>query len=198
MPYPAQVNPERILEQARALIASEGAAALSLGKLAAELGIKPPSLYRYFASKEALIRTLNEQTNAGLFAALAAAQQPDDTPLDVQLIYIAHAYRRFALENASMYMLAFTTTQPDLLPDITQDEQRVLPYQHLLEQWSGEKPGLNAIRGFAALAHGFVMLEINRQFRRQGGDLESAYEAAFRAFLDGLRGSQHPRPHTTF
>ncbi|MFN8530560.1 MAG: TetR/AcrR family transcriptional regulator [Anaerolineae bacterium] len=187
MPYPPQVTPERILEQARALIASEGAAALSLGKLAAALGIKPPSLYRYFASKEALIRTLNEQTNAALFTALSSADA-ETLPLEERLLAIATAYRAFALNTPDAYVLAFTTVQLEMVPEPGEQEQRVLPYQALMSAWCGsEANSLTALRGLLAVMHGFVMLEISQQFRRSGGDLESGYLAVVRAYLAGAR-----------
>ncbi|MDX2160872.1 MAG: TetR/AcrR family transcriptional regulator [bacterium] len=189
MPYPVQVTPERILEQAGAMIDAEGAAALSLGRLAAALGIKAPSLYRYFASKDALIRALNEQHNRRLFAVMDAADaegvDAGETAL-ARLARIAHAYRAFAKANASAYVLAMTTREPDQLPDVRDDEPRVLVYQRLLAELVGEAESLAAIRGLLALMHGYVMLELHNQFRRSGGDFDATYDAAVRAFLNGL------------
>ena len=61
MPYPAQVNPQTILEAALELLESEGETALSMRRLAEKLGVKAPSLYRHYADKEALERAMSEQ-----------------------------------------------------------------------------------------------------------------------------------------
>jgi AcrR family transcriptional regulator len=183
MPYPAQVTPERILEQARRVIDQEGAASLSLGRLATDLGIKAPSLYRYYASKEALIRAVNDETVRRLFDVMAGA---DDSALDApaRLTNISAAYRRFALDNAPAYMLAFAD-----VPDAARgdDDARVaaaLPYQSIFAAWIGDAASLAALRGLLAIMHGYVTLEINGQFRR-GGDLDATYAQVVRAYFAG-------------
>ncbi|MCA9902121.1 MAG: helix-turn-helix transcriptional regulator, partial [Anaerolineales bacterium] len=59
MPYPSQVNRETIVAQAWQLIEAEGADNLSLSKLAEQLGIKAPSLYRHVGSKAGLLQAIN-------------------------------------------------------------------------------------------------------------------------------------------
>jgi len=47
-----------------------------------------------------------------------------------------------------------------------------------------EAHALTPLRGALALAHGYVMLELNRQLRR-GGDLEQTFEQGIIAYLIG-------------
>ena len=47
-----------ILAAARAQLAREGAAALSLRSIARDLGMAPSALYRYFSSRDALLSAL--------------------------------------------------------------------------------------------------------------------------------------------
>ena len=183
MPYPSQVTPERIIEHARRVIETEGAAALSLGHLATGLGIKAPSLYRYYASKETLIRAINEETYQRLFAALDVIDDEAESPTE-RILKVARAYRTFASENAPTYMLAYSDVPDEARVDEQEQEARALPFQAVFATWIGEKNSLPALRGLLALMHGYVALEINGQFRR-GGDLAGTYEQVIRAYLAG-------------
>lgn len=183
MPYPAQVTHESIVETAWELVEAEGLDQLSLGRLAAALGIKAPSLYKHIASKAALLKAVNELTEARLFEALAPVLEQMDDPRQ-RLLNLARAYRAFALDHPVTYVLAYTTSDPDSRPDPARQEAAALPLQAVVAEITGEADSLAALRGLWALIHGFVLLEIHTQFRR-GGELSAAYEQALAAYLDG-------------
>ena len=52
---------DRILDAARHLVLGMGARRLSLSDVATRAGVSRPTIYRYFASKEALIDALGTQ-----------------------------------------------------------------------------------------------------------------------------------------
>jgi AcrR family transcriptional regulator len=187
MPYPSQVSPEAIIAKARELVEQEGYDQLSLARLADALGIKSPSLYRYFNSKNMLLRAVNDATGALLITsvnqAIAAASDAPDT----QIMAMARAYRAFAHANPANYALLYSALSPDAQSDPQQAEKQVLPLQSLLAQVSGEANSLTALRGALALIHGFIMLELTGNFRR-GGDLDAAYEQSVRAYIIGCAG----------
>ena len=54
MSYPKKTSRETILEAAIGLIEAQGLDQLSMRALAAQLGVTPNALYRYFASKAEL------------------------------------------------------------------------------------------------------------------------------------------------
>jgi AcrR family transcriptional regulator len=54
-PRQALLSRERIIEAATTLIDEEGLAALSIRRLATELGVRGPSLYNHFATKEEIL-----------------------------------------------------------------------------------------------------------------------------------------------
>ncbi len=64
-----------ILDAAARLLASDGMDALTLARLAGELGYVPAALYRYFASKEALLAELQRQTIRELADGFAAERE---------------------------------------------------------------------------------------------------------------------------
>ncbi len=181
-PYPAQVNRETVIDKARELIEADGLDQLSLGNLAAALGIKAPSLYKHVASKTELLRAVNTVTTQRLVAALRTAATDDDP--EQRLLEIARVYRDFAHAYPHTYALAFTNALPEIRPDAQQLEQLALPLQAMMVPISGPEASLAALRGIWAIIHGFVMLELSGQFQR-GGDLPAAFIQAVQAYLRG-------------
>jgi AcrR family transcriptional regulator len=55
MPRPALLSRDRIIEVASAIIDAEGLGALSTRRLAADLGVRGPSLYNHFATKDEIL-----------------------------------------------------------------------------------------------------------------------------------------------
>ena len=183
MPYPAQINAELILEEARVLVEAGGAGQLSLHKLATALGVKAPSLYRYFANKTDLLRALNLETARQITGAIreAAAVEGD---VRAQLLAMAREWRAFVRAYPQTYTLAFNNANPELRPDERVLEALAIPIQQVMAKLSGEEQSLAALRGLWALIHGFTLLELSGQFRR-GGDLDAAYEESIEAYLEG-------------
>lgn len=184
MPYPAQTDRETIIETARTLIEQERVEQLSLARLAAELGIKAPSLYRHIPNKATLLQAVNLLTYRQLFLAYETALLASgDDPRD-RMLAIFRAHRAFAHANPETYVLAFTATVPEQRPDERALEEMALPIQELMSGISGPERSLAALRGALALVHGFVMLELKDQLKREG-DLTEAFEEAIAAYLVG-------------
>ena len=106
---------EKILTIAREEMREHGVAALSLGVIARRLGMRPPSLYTYFDSKNAIY---DELFRRGF---LAFGQYMDERPLQDGSIanYIRSAlvtYMRFAQENPELYQLMFQRPVPGFVP----------------------------------------------------------------------------------
>lgn len=185
MPYPSQIDRDKIIQQAAVMTAAEGVDKLSLHKLAAALGVKAPSLYRYVGNKTELIRAVNLATLEEMFAMMDKAASTSSGEPEEKLLAIFLAYRAFAHANPRRYMLAYHEndeyrSDEDLLV------QMVLPVQGIMADLTGEERSLTALRGALAMVHGFVMLEISNQLRR-GGDLDTAYRDSMQAYLRGWR-----------
>ncbi len=190
MPYPSQLDADAILNTARAMIEAGGVGSLSLNKLAKAFKVSTPSLYRYYDSKAALLRAVNADTVQRLFDALAPALDADAPPTE-KALRVAMRYRAFAAAHPLAYGLVFTNTIDNLRPDEAENVRLVRPYQQLMAQISGEAASLVATRGYLALLHGFVMLELAQQLRR-GGDLDAAFEQSMRAYLAGWHNRDFP------
>lgn len=186
MPYPSQVTDSTIVDTAWTLIERDGVEALSLARLAAELGIKAPSLYRHFESKSALLQAVNLRTNQALIAALVDAARTASPQQETERVMaVAHAYRTFAHSHPRAYALAYSTTDRSIQPDPTVLAALAQQVQSIVAPLSGEPDSLAALRGLWALVHGFIVLELTGQFQR-GGDLDAAYIYAVSAYVRGM------------
>jgi AcrR family transcriptional regulator len=155
-----------VLDAARELLTREGVEALTLGRVAKALGIRPPSLYKHFAGKREIEAALIAEGFEAFAAALAAAR-PD-------LAAIARAYRAFALEHPHLYRLMTSGPLPrDLLPGGL-EERAAAP----LLRAAGDP---DRARAAWAFAHGMVDLELAGRFP-PGADLDAAWADAIGAF----------------
>jgi AcrR family transcriptional regulator len=183
MPYPSQINPELVIQTASTLIEEHGIEQVSLARLAQELNVKAPSLYKYFADKSALLKAVNTDTWRNLTLAMSSAMSSAQQPTE-QLLLMAKAYRDYAHTHPRKYLLAFNQSDPATLPDSTILEGLAFPFQHVWAQAIGDTKSLLALRGFWAITHGFVALELSQKFQR-GGDLDHTFEQNLQVYIRG-------------
>lgn len=91
---------EDVLRAAAALVAAEGYEGLKMRELARASGLPIASLYHYFPSSTAVMRTLAERFLSDLRAALMAAmtrELPDDLPPDQAPLAVGRIVRAVAL-----------------------------------------------------------------------------------------------------
>lgn len=72
------LTPERVVAAAMTLADAEGLGALTMRRLAAELGVEPMSLYHHVPGKENLLDGLTNAVLAEVDTAVVAAVRPDD------------------------------------------------------------------------------------------------------------------------
>jgi AcrR family transcriptional regulator len=75
------VNPQKVRDAALELIDAEGLEALSMRKLASELGVRAPSLYHHVSGKAELLASLVEQVGAGADASWFGQRSWDEALL---------------------------------------------------------------------------------------------------------------------
>jgi AcrR family transcriptional regulator len=150
---------------ARRLLEAEGESALSMRRIAAELGIRAPSLYKHLADKSAVEVALIAEGLAELGQALAGASS---------LAAMAREYRRYAGEHPNLYILMTQRPLPrDRLPEGL-EAQTASPLRAAL-------PDEHRARAAWAAAHGLAILELNGRFP-PGADLDAAWRAMVEAF----------------
>jgi AcrR family transcriptional regulator len=154
-----------IVGAARELLEEGGLQGLSMRRLAARLGIRAPSIYKHFASKEELEAALishgfNEQ--AALFeAALRGSNEP--------LVAMAAAFRAYAQRHPDLYRLMYDHALHRELLEPGSEERAANP---VVEASGGDA---DLARAMFAFAHGMTILELNGRFPAEA-DLDAAWQ----------------------
>ncbi|MGP4018657.1 TetR/AcrR family transcriptional regulator [Saccharopolyspora sp. 5N708] len=98
-----------IRQHARGLLVEHGRDAVTLRAIARELGITAPALYRYYESREDLLRQLCDDICADLAAELHVAMDSVDEEFLAKIFAMCRAFRRWALAHPEEFALVFAT-----------------------------------------------------------------------------------------
>ncbi len=105
-----------MFEAARRLLEQEGAPALSVRRLAAEVGTSYQLVYTLFGGKQGVLDALFRYGFASLAERCRAAST---TSALEDVATLGLVYRDFALEHPKLYALMFGRDTPDFEPDAT-------------------------------------------------------------------------------
>src|SRR3954462_137426 len=132
----------------------EGPQALTMRRVADELGIRAPSLYKHLPHKEALETAIIADGFTAAAAAFEAAVEGAEDPLTA---FVA-AYRAFASAHPHLYRLMTTRPLPRESPPSGLEARAAAPPLRAL--------GGSPARGRAAWAflHGMTILELDGRF----------------------------------
>ncbi|MFD7081927.1 MULTISPECIES: TetR/AcrR family transcriptional regulator [unclassified Streptomyces] len=100
--YRRQVR-EEIKQRAREQIAAAGTSALSLNKIAKQMGLSGAGLYRYFTGRDELLAELVRDAYQSLVDTFRAAAGRDEGDFNG----LAHALRAWALDDPQRYFLVY-------------------------------------------------------------------------------------------
>jgi len=110
---------EEILDIAVQIMAEQGVAGLSVGEIARRMGIRPPSVYVYFPSKNALYDALFARGARLLLAVMQevfAALPTRPGTLEEILLPASRAFVRWSVEHAAYSQLLFWRPVPGFTP----------------------------------------------------------------------------------
>ncbi|MBY0466489.1 MAG: TetR/AcrR family transcriptional regulator [Burkholderiales bacterium] len=187
-----------LIAECTRLIAQDGLKALSLRKLAERVGIKAPSIYEYFESKEALLDAARHQAMAELGRALVARTPAGGTPR-AQLMAAAMGYVHFAQDQPSLFALLFME-MPSRRQGLADAPSPQSPYAHLLmlaQAFLGadSRDAESLSFGIWSLVHGVAVLR-QTHLRDFAAPLLDGAQANLAALLDGwaLKGASAASP----
>ncbi len=194
---------EDILAIAREMMQKDGVAALSFNAIARQLGMKPPSLYTYFDSKNAIYDELfrrgfiefGRQMDEGI---------KQDGPLRDELQSVMETYMRFAQENADLHQLMFQRPVPGFEPSeesmavsLAQLEDARRQFADVLRsnELSIDLPFEEALDLFLALQHGLTELHLanNPELPVGEGRFGKLIPPAVQLILDAWQKGQEPK-----
>jgi len=165
--------------QARRVLERDGADALTMRRLADDLDIRAPSIYKHLAGKHAIEVALIEAAFRENGEALHAAIERSDPGSAIP--DLLRAYRRLGRDQPNLYRLATAGRLPrsELSPG--------------LEEWAGEPFFLvtreaHLAQALWSFAHGMVILEIDGRYP-EGSDLDRTWMAGAAAFEAARTGS---------
>ena len=186
MAYLKLISAEDILKTAVRLIESADADGLSLRAIAAALGVKAPSLYRYFPDKDTLELAVAEESMKAMLAEMQKAASAKDP--ETRFRAIVESYLRFARERFPLYSFVM-----DRIPQTHGSTVAKDVWNLLLDAASGvsEQPDDTA----AAVAvwsflHGYAILQHSGAFGASGP--KGGLDLGVTAFLSGFRRSAVP------
>jgi AcrR family transcriptional regulator len=171
-----------IIEAAIGCVQTEGETALGVNRVARELGITPPSIYKHVASGAALRRLVAlEIWRRFLAECCQSIEGIDDT--SVLLKTVAHTARNFARSHPELYRvmtaMPLQPTEPDSAPIV---QSIVAFYQRVLQPYKfTESETIHAMRLLNAAFYGFVATE-------QAGllTLEPSTEESYEVMVNAL------------
>jgi AcrR family transcriptional regulator len=161
-----------------------GLTAVSLTALAADLDIRPPSLYNHIASLEDLQAGMALFSLRLLLADLRQAAQGQAGRAAIEAI--AHAYRHFAHAHPGVYPLTICAPEPEQteLIALSQEMLQLLLLVMASMGLQGDD-AIHAIRGLRAILHGYSSLEAAEGYK-MALDREESFRRLVQTYLDGL------------
>jgi len=182
---------EMVLSAAETIVVEDGIEALTVRKIALEIGYTVGSIYMVFANMQDLITHIKGRTLEQLAAQLEAVAANDG--IEQQIQALADAYLGFATRNFNRWRMIFEAGLPDCekLPDwyLQKIELIFAPIEALFKQLTPENGAEQARLAARALwcgVHGVCILSLNGNLGRTG--VENA-EATVRLLVDNfIRG----------
>jgi len=189
----------QLVEAGIVILERDGLQALSVRKLAAEVGASTMAVYTHFGSMTGVVDALSDEIFARFGAALAGVPHTDDPVAD--FFSMGAAYRRFALRNPQHYQLMFGTSVPASLSSVRRDltvtghaTSRDASFQILCESVRRmidagriRNDGEAAVAGrIWSICHGAVMLEMAGFFGSEGHGLRDILSPLTVDFLVGM------------
>ena len=157
-------------DAARTILERDGESALTMRRLAADLGMKAPSLYKHFPDKESLVLELIVR---GLRSRPPRSRRHSRPGPDPIFVALGAAYREYARAHPHIYRLMTDRPLPRERLPVGLEFRAAAP----LAQAMGSVAGARAAW---SLAHGLVMLEINGRFPPDA-DIDAALQAGMTA-----------------
>ena len=188
---------QALLAAAHRLLTQHGSEALTVRRIANEAGMSTMNVYSRFGGKDGVIDELYIDGFTRLYAAIDAVPVTSDFAVDI--VEMAHTYRRFALENPTYYKVMFRSAIHDFNPSpratelarsglgLIADRVRVGQEQGQVRSDEGYDP-LSVGAWLWASCHGLVTLEIF-SVANERVDWATVFDRGIRTSVVGLHPS---------
>ena len=186
----AGLDQSQVVRAAAELVNAEGPEALTLGRLAKYLGVKPPSLYNHIEGLPGLQREL-ALLNARLLAehlGNAAIGKAGAQAIRA----VAHAFRAYIKGHPGVYLMSLRSSSrhPQVDDELENAEATVVKIvlAALKAFRLQDEEALHTVRALRSLVHGFATLEIAGGFGIQL-DIDDSFQRMVEMII---RGASRP------
>lgn len=164
-----------LIDAALRVLHRDGPAALTVRSITAEAGCSTTGVYTYFGGKVGLVEAI-----------FVEGFESFDRALD-PLLERGHiagagaAYRRWALDHPTQYMVMFGRAVPEFEPSAEARGRALISFAKLAEAIARVRPGDDAPERayhLFATVHGYVMLELAGMSGEHAADSERLYDLA--------------------
>jgi AcrR family transcriptional regulator len=180
----AGLTPDAVVNAAAAIADKDGLEAVTLARLAADLGVRPPSLYKHVDGLDAIRRALAVK---GVTEANRRIQQATiGKARDDAMFALAHAYWQFARDRPGLYAASLRAARPGEKDVAAAGEALLGTVLSVLSGYGVRgDDALHATRGLRAIIHGFVSLDAAGGFRLKL-NLNESFDRLLAAFAKDL------------
>jgi AcrR family transcriptional regulator len=182
----------RVVEAAAGIADADGLEAVTLARVAADLGVRAPSLYNHVDGRSDLLRAIAVLGVRELTAALreaAVGRSSADA-----LTAAAHAYRAYARAHPGRYAATLAA------PTRGDEEHRAAASEAvdvmlaIMRAWDLEgDDAIHAVRAFRSAVHGFVAIEAADGFG-MAVDVDASFDRLVATLAGGLSEHRPAQP----
>ena len=183
----AGLSQAAVIHAAATIADTKGVGAVSLARIAEQVGVRSPSLYKHVDGLAGVMRGLALLGIKGAERRISTATvglSGDDA-----LVAMAAALWQFALDHPGLYAASTSTPDPN-------DEELVAANEELRETVLAglrayrleDEDAYHAVRGLRAIVHGFVDLQVSGGFGMPI-DVRESFMRLVALFVRGLRGA---------
>ncbi len=177
-----------VVEAAVEILNTEGIGALSLSRLADELGIKTPSLYNHVNGLAGLQQELDAM-NAKLLANRLSDAAMGKSGVEL-FIDVAQAFRAYVKEYPGLYMSTLRASGDQQVQDesLQREEERAMKVGFAIMASLGlqGEDAVHGLRAFRSMVHGFATLEVAGGFGLPQ-DCDESFRRLVSALVAGLQ-----------
>jgi len=190
MPHKTRTRLDKnmVVQAAVDLLNAEGVGALSLSRLANELGIKTPSLYNHVDGLDGLQREL-EILNARLLADRISEAAIGKSGSEL-FVDVSQAFREYVKEYPGLYMstLRSSSMLQVLDENLQREEERTMKVGLAVMASLGlqGEDAIHGLRAFRSVVHGFATLEVAGGFGLPQ-DCDESFRRLVSALVTGLK-----------
>ncbi|HEX4306903.1 MAG TPA: TetR/AcrR family transcriptional regulator [Solirubrobacterales bacterium] len=160
---PKGLDADAVVAAAGRIADAEGLEAATISRIAAEVGVRPPSLYNHVTNHAGLMRLLAIESIAELAAAItnaAVGRSREDA-----IRAVAVAYRAYAVQHPGRYATTVRAPEPGDTEAETAAAAAITPLVAILAGWGIEgDDAVHLVRVIRSALHGFVTIETGGGF----------------------------------